>query len=92
MTVSHDKWLYFWEASLLLGAALNEYGSPAAPQWMDISPLSAPHLTTSSWVNKSIFMTCLWLHIRSVTLTSSDSIHGSTLPALISINDTEEEI
>lgn len=31
-------------------------------------------------------------HPRSVTLTSSDPIHGSALSTRISINDTEEEI
>lgn len=56
-------------------------------EWMDIDRLSAPHLNTSGWVNKSTLMTG-----RSVTLTSSDSIHGSALLALISIKGTEEEI
>lgn len=49
------------------------------------------HLTACSWVNKSRFMTGGW-RVRSVTLSSSNPIHGSTLPARISINDTKEEI
>lgn len=49
------------------------------------------HLTACSWVNKSRFMTGGW-RVHSVTLSSSNPIHGSTLPARISINDTKEEI
>lgn len=81
MKISHDEWLYFGISS----ADSLRHSSPAGPHIKRI------HLTACSWVNKSRFMTGGW-RVRSVTLSSSNPIHGSTLPARISINDTKEEI
>lgn len=80
-------------ARLLLETALKTYSSPTNPNinWTDNHPLSALHLTTCS-LGSLIQIHDRWLHVRSVTLTSSDPVHGSTLPEHISINDTKEEI
>lgn len=88
--VRNDENLTWWMA--LFGDFFS--GQPStytAVQQVLISNGWTAHLTACSWVNKSRFMTGGW-RVRSVTLSSSNPIHGSTLPARISINDTKEEI
>lgn len=88
--VRNDENLTWWMA-LFWDFFSGQPSTYTAVQRVLISNGWTAHLTACSWVNKSRFMTGGW-RVRSVTLSSSNPIHGSTLPARISINDTKEEI
>lgn len=88
--VRNDENLTWWMA-LFWDFFSGQPSTYTAVQQVLISNGWTAHLTACSWVNKSRFMTGGW-RVRSVTLSSSNPIHGSTLPACISINDTKEEI
>lgn len=88
--VRNDENLTWWMA-LFWDFFSGQPSTYTAVQQVLISNGWTAHLTACSWVNKSRFMTGGW-RVRSVTLSSSNPIHGSTLPARISINDTKEEI
>lgn len=88
--VRNDENLTWWMA-LFWDFFSGQPSTYTAVQRVLISNGWTAHLTACSWVNKSRFMTGGW-RVHSVTLSSSNPIHGSTLPARISINDTKEEI
>lgn len=88
--VRNDENLTWWMA-LFWDFFSGQPSTYTAVQQVLISNGWTAHLTACSWVNKSRFMTGGW-RVHSVTLSSSNPIHGSTLPARISINDTKEEI
>lgn len=87
MAGSNTWWMAsIWGRGSISATALNKHDCPAGPNI---------RLMDSFWLNY-LFCWCVicsgWAPASRLPLTLSGSIHGSTLPAFISISDAKEEI